>query len=259
MAKTKKEDMTPESEEIIEMVEDTKVEVTEEKVEKKKARSTAVESEPTKDDLMDIIQTLMQKVQTLEANAAVAQKDPALAVPSTTDKILEILSNRKSDREVTIIHNREMHGGLTTHIQLTGLTIDFQSLGEQRLLSWQQFEECVSKYRRFFEKEIILLSDQDAELGTRYNVPCVKRGKNRTLTHDDVVRLPKMDVRELEEFITSLTKSDREFVLSYWLGKAYERTPGFYDRYKIDVLNNISEHRAFDNLIAYMNGDYNRT
>lgn len=58
-------------------------------------------------------------------------------VPTTTNRLLEYLTNKKSDREVTIVHNRELIPGLSTHIVLTGLIIDFKTLGEKRVLSWQ--------------------------------------------------------------------------------------------------------------------------
>lgn len=78
-------------------------------------------------------------------------------LPDTTERLLEILGNKKSDKEVVIVHNRELLGGLATSIRLTGAAIDFHTLGEERVLSWQQFEECVSKYRKWFDKEIILI------------------------------------------------------------------------------------------------------
>jgi hypothetical protein len=124
------------------------------------------------------------------------------------------------------------------------------------VLSWQQFEECVSKYRRFFDLEIILLGDEYAELAQRYSVSCVKRGNNHVFTRAELTKLPKMDIRELEDFFTSLTVQDREFVCSYWLGKCYEKKEGFYDRYKVELLNRLSNSHIFDNLLTLMNGDF---
>ena len=149
-----------------------------------------------------------------------------------------------------------MLGGLCTAINLTGLNIEFRTLGEQRVLSWQQFEECVSKYRRFFDLEIILLGDEYAELAQRYSVSCVKRGNNHVFTRDELAKLPNMDIRELEDFFNSLTVQDREFVCSYWLGKCYEKKEGFYDRYKVELLNRLSNSHVFDNLLTLMNGDF---
>lgn len=221
-------------------------------IENKEVEET-VSSGPSYDDLMKLVQQLAGEVQSLKSQASqpVNTKTPS---SSQTDELIELLANRKSDREVIIVHNAEMNSGLTTHIELSTITIDFRHVGEQRVLSWQQFEECVSKYHSFFEREIILLSDDDKEVAARYNVPCVKRGY-RTLTHEDIVRLPKMSVRELEDFVESLSDNDKEVVFSYWLGKCYERVEGFYDRHKMDTLNRISKNACFNNILLVMNGE----
>lgn len=210
----------------------------------------AVSTQPSYEDLMNLVQQLAGEVQALKSS------QPAMATiqPSSTEELLNMLANRKSDREVTIVHNMEMNGNLTTHIVLTTVTIDFRHVGEQRVLSWQQFEECVSKYHSFFEKEIILLGAEDKELAERYGVPCIDK-KTKVLTHKDIEKLPKMSARQLEDFVESLSDTDKDVVFSYWLGKCYERADGFYDRYKMDALNRLSKNGYFNNILLVMNGE----
>lgn len=174
---------------------------------------------------------------------------------NTTEKLLEILGNRKSDKEIVIVHNRELLGGLSTAIQLTGLTINFHTLGEQRVLSWQQFEECVSKYRKWFDKEIILLAPEFADVAERYNVSCLKREGHAVVTKGDLVNIYKKSERELEDYMNSLTEADRDFICSYWLGKCYENDAKYRVRSKVELLNRISNKGVFDNLLAQMNFD----
>lgn len=219
-----------------------------------KPETTQPESGPSYQELMDIVKALANEVQTLKAGANTVQAQQPV---DKTEQLINLLASRKSDKEVVIVHNCELLGGLTTHMELLGMNIDFRTIGEQRVLSWQQFEQCVSKYRNFFDRQVILLDDP--ELAARYNVPCVKRGKSHVITHEDIVKLHKMDIRELEDFINSLTDSDKDFVFSYWLGKCYTREKGFYDRYKVETLNRLSGKRVFDNIIVLMNGDYNKT
>ena len=205
---------------------------------------------PSYDQLLAMVQQLAGEIATLKSGA------PQQAEPTTNDKILELLSGRKSDREVSIVHNMELIGGLTTHIELTGVTVDFRSLGEERLLSWQQFEECVSKYRTFFEKGIISLKPEDDELAARYNLPRSKDKSSHVPTHEEMTKLGSYNRSQLEKYMDSLSESDREFVCSYWLGKCYERAEGFYDRYKVELLNSLSNKHIFDNILALMNGDF---
>lgn len=223
---------------------------------------------PSTEDLLKIIAGLQEQVEKLSSKVnedeekVVSQvvnpvvntvKDESSA---RTDKLLEILANRKQDKEVVIVHNREIIGGGSTAIKLTGLVINFHKLGEERVLNWQQFEECVSKYRRFFDKEIILLSSDYQEIAERYSIPCVQRGSNKRFTRDELTKINTLDVHALEDYYNSLTKQDKDFLCSYWLGKCYEKAPGFYDRYKIELLNRLSNSHAFDNLLTMMNNEY---
>lgn len=209
---------------------------------------------PTYEELLNIIQQMNNEIQTLKAGNNAPQQQA-----SGNDTMAEVLSklvNRRADEEVVLVHNFENVGGLTTHLELTGLTVDFYNAGEQRLLNWQQFEECVSKYRKLFNRRIILLGEDYAELAGKYNIPCVESGY-KPLNHNTLTTLHTLSVNDLENYITSLNEEDREIVYSFWVGKCYTKEPGFYDRQKVEMLNRISDNRM-ENLIAYMNGDYLR-
>lgn len=261
MAYNKTNSKTQENKEVLK--EEVK-EVTEnQELEVKNNSENSSSSVPSTDDLLKIIAGLQEQIASLN-NKIVETQIPVQSTLESfqddtmtrTDKLLEILANRKQDKEVVIIHNREIIGGASTAIKLTGLTINFHKLGEERVLSWQQFEECVSKYRRFFDREIILLGADYQEIAERYSVPCQKRGANHSFTRQELTNIYRLDVHALEEYYNSLTKQDKDFLCSYWLGKCYEKAPGFYDRYKIELLNRLSDSHAFDNLLTLMNNDY---
>lgn len=101
-------------------------------------------SVPSTDDLLKIIAGLQEQIASLN-NRIVETQIPVQSTLESfqddnmtrTDKLLEILANRKQDKEVVIVHNREIIGGASTAIKLTGLTINFHKLGEERVLSWQ--------------------------------------------------------------------------------------------------------------------------
>lgn len=211
-------------------------------------------SGPSYDELIMLVQQLSNEVAALKATpAAQASQAPA---NDNLAAILDIVSNKKADKEVIIVHNREMAAGLTTHIELNNLSIDFRTIGEQRILNWQQFEECVSKYRSFFLSGILSLGEDHEDLAERYGVPCVKSTDSYHITRKDLDKLPNLSSRELEDFINKLDKKDKEFIYSYWLGKCYTKEPGFYDRAKVEMLGRLSENDAFANFMALMNGDF---
>lgn len=226
--------------------------------------------------LMDMISQLQNQVMGLqnqlkETEAKAEQITSVESVPQpvvletvkdnaqeNTERILDYLTNKKSDREITIVHNRERLCG-STAIRLSGLNIDFHTMGEQRVLTWQQFEELVSKYRKFFDKHIIMLAPEHKDLAERYHVPCMEIVDKNYLSRDDLNRVGKMTVEQLSDFYQSLNPQDQEALCSYWLGKAYQNDPDFYNRYKIETLNRLSDCGAFDNILTVMNYDYRKT
>lgn len=245
MAKTKEEKQIIES-----AVEAEAVEAVEE-IKEEKQTKTSKQTGPSYDELISLVQQLSNEVASLKSGTATVPQ----AKENNIEEILSLLANRKSEREVAIVHNRELAGGLTTHIHLSTVDIDFTHVGEERLLTWQQFEECVSKYRSFFKSEIILVSDEYADVAVKYNVPCVHRSDaNHVLTHNDIMKLGTMSVPELEKLIGSLGDADKDTVFNYWLGKCYTKEPSFYDRYKMDTLNRLS-NGSFTNILLVMNGD----
>jgi len=244
MAKTKleKQAMAEAVAENITAVEEVKAE---EKVEAKAG--------PSYEELAFLVQQLAGEVQALKSGKSA----PATPVNNDLTSILTALTNRKSDREVSIVHNCELNGNLTTHIELSNATIDFTHVGETRLLSWQQFEEVSSKYRSFFDRNIILVGGDYAEVADQYGLPCASN-KGRILSQKDMAKLNKLTVPELEKFVEDLSDEDKDTVFSYWLGKCYTREEGFYDRHKMDTLNRLS-NGLFDNILLVMNGDGRKT
>lgn len=237
---------------------DTQVEVTEtpEQVEAPK-----ISTEPNVEQLMSIISTLSKELETLKQQVSQTSNTQNIT-PIThvnndmtvTNQLLSALMNRKSDKEITVVHNRQCFGGLSTHIELTGVTIDFHDMGERRAISWQQFEECVSKYKGFFLREIILLDDEHRDLAEQYGVPCIKRDGKNTITTKDLNNMSKWSVEKLASYIKSLSKNDQDFVFSYWLGKCYQNEKNYCERYKIETLNSLSDKHVFDNFLVLMNG-----
>ena len=176
-----------------------------------------------------------------------------------TDKLLETLINRKMDREVTIVHNAEMFGGMSTYITLSTMTIKFTRLGEERVLSWQQFEELCNKYRKFIDRGLIKVAPQYHYLCDKYQIGCYDIEGKKTLTSEVINRLPDMTNEELEACYNDLYDTDKTILLNYWLGQCYARPENkdkrFYNRYKIELLNRLSNSAVFDNIIADMNFD----
>lgn len=208
--------------------------------------------------LMETIAQMQQELSNLKNKSNDTVSNGTVTTTSSYDKLLDAITNKKSDREVVIIHNREMPKDLATVLELNGVNIQFHKLGEQRVLTWQQFEACVSKYRKLFDKEIILLEAGQDDLMEKYDIPSVNRGSKYIMTKEKLNSLGDTNINQLEEFYNGLTEGDKKSILSYWMGQCYEKSPKFYDRYKLELFNRLSNSNIFDNIITEINNDYAR-
>lgn len=215
--------------------------------------------------LLALVKQMQEEITTLkskEIQTTIIESKVDTVKEDTTTKLLEALVNNKSNREVVVIHNEEMFNGLCTAIELSNLQIKFTRLGEQRVLSWQQFEELVSKYRGFIDRGLIKVSDKDRDLCDKYQIQCYEPSVEYTLTAEVLNRLPDMSDEELKKVYKGLSEDNQKILLNYWLGKCYarveDRDERFYNRYKIDLLNSLSGSYLFDNIIADMNSAYIR-
>lgn len=215
--------------------------------------------------LLALVQQMQEEIATLkqrEVQPAVIESRVDSIKEDATTKLLEALVNNKSNREVTVVHNEEMFNGLCTAIELSNLSIKFTRLGEQRVLSWQQFEELVSKYRGFIDRGLVKVTPKDADLCEKYHIQCFETGADYTITAEILNKLPDMSDEELKKVYKGLSEDNQKILLNYWLGKCYareeDRDERFYNRYKIDLLNSLSGSYLFDNIIADMNSAYVR-
>lgn len=197
------------------------------------------------------------KKEQLEETTEIKVAPVSTNTTSRTDELLAKLANKKSDREVTIVHNAEMFGGMSTYIKLSTMKINFTRLGEERTLSWQQFEELCNTYRNFIDRGLIKVTPAQRDLCSVYQIGCYENGDPTTLTSDILNKLPNFTEKELEDCYNQLVETDKTILLNYWLGKCYarpeERDDRFYNRYKIELLNRLSNSSVFDNIIADMN------
>lgn len=177
---------------------------------------------------------------------------------NSLNRLVETIANSRDNKTVTIVHAQEMFGGLCTFIHLSNLDISFSHVGETRVLTCQQFEELCSKYRSFIDEGIIKVSPKNGDLCEGYHIQCYEDTTSKKhLTPEILSELPNMSDEKLKEIYSDLSESDQRVMLNYWLGQCYarpeERDSRFYNRYKLEYLNNLSKSDIFGNIIADMN------
>lgn len=176
----------------------------------------------------------LQKLFVMQQEAA---NKAAASAPKTESSQPEAQRKRLYD-EVTLVHLVERAPGLRTHIEISNLTIDLEKFGEERILTLQQAEEVISKYRSWFDLGIIALGADAKDVSRRY---ALKEVKEFNISRDLIDRLPTMNAAELEEFYNKLGEGHRRFIIEYWKRQCIKKKPEFLDIYKVEALNRISD------------------
>lgn len=231
-------------------------------------KTTEVKKEDSEVNISDVLSLLQEikkendqlkeEVKKLKTQETMSLEIQSSSTEDNMNKLLETLANNRNNKEITIVHGQEMFGGLCTFIHLSNLDISFSHVGETRVLSCQQFEELCSKYRGFIDEGIIKVSPKNRDLCHDYHIQCYEDEEGtKILTPEVLAKLPTMTNEELANTYKSLDENDQKVMLNYWLGQCYarpeQRDNRFYDRYKLEFLNNLSNSFVFDNIIADMN------
>lgn len=141
--------------------------------------------------------------------------------------------------EVTVVHLVSRAPGLTTHIELSTITLDLCEFGEERTLDRRQAEELAGKYRSLFENGTLAFGRGAEKMATKFRLKTVQ--DYSYLSTDFINRLAIMDFHELEDLYGKLCDGHRAFIIEYFKRKIAEgKDPRFSDPIKIETLNRIS-------------------
>lgn len=153
--------------------------------------------------------------------------------------------NNPSD-SVTVVHMVERAPGLKTHIELSNMTIDFRSFGEERTLPRMVFEELIGKYRRWFELGILAPGPNAGDIAAMYNLTVSNK---MGITTETIKKIPKMSVTDLETLYNKLGKAHQQYILEIFRRGVLENKPDFRDIHKLEMLNRVSDG-ALDSVLT---------
>ena len=152
--------------------------------------------------------------------------------------VMESASTNSLNDEVTLVHLIENAPGLTTHIELSNITMDLSAFGEERTLDRRQAEEISGKYRKWFDKGIIAFGANGDELASKFGLKSVN--DYSYINKNFVKQLGSLSLLELENLYKKVGDGHKKFIISYFKRKIVEGDPAFKDVHKIEMLNRVS-------------------
>lgn len=149
------------------------------------------------------------------------------------------------DEEVKIVHLIENPSGITTHVELSNITLDFTTFGEERTLDRRQAEELAGKKRGWFENGILAFGAGNEDMAKRFSLKSVNDYKY--INPNFLENIANLNAIELESFYKSLSEGHKSFLIGYFKRKILEnKDPRFSDSQKIEMLNRITMEETRD-------------
>ena len=154
--------------------------------------------------------------------------------------VAPVVNDKNSlNEEVVLVHLKENAPGLTTHIELSNLTIDMSAFGEERTLDRRQAEELAGKYRKFFDRGVIAFGSGSEHLASKFGLKSIS--DYSYVNKDFVKKLGALSLVELENLYNKLSDGHKQFVIEYFKRKILEKDPNFNNIHKIEMLNRVSD------------------
>lgn len=154
--------------------------------------------------------------------------------------VAPVVNDKNSlNEEVVLVHLKENAPGLTTHIELSNLTIDMSAFGEERTLDRRQAEELAGKYRKFFDRGVIAFGSGSEHLASKFGLKSVN--DYSYVNKDFVKKLGTLSLVELENLYNKLSDGHKRFMIEYFKRKILEKDPNFNNVHKIEMLNRVSD------------------
>lgn len=199
-----------------------------------------------------VLKDILTQLKTMQKEIDSLKKEKEVLQEKNNDLIKEIAVQngkknaiRSQDSEVTLYFNQ--YGCLEAH--LPNLDLRMEQFGEERVITFAQFQQLIGKHRKFFERERLLVGPEDIDLVDKYKVKAYDPTSSSYIHYKDIEKFATMSGREIEVYFDKLSPKSKNGMLTLWMAKCYAKEPGFYSIEKMDALNRASGSKTFDLLI----------
>lgn len=181
--------------------------------------------------LKDIIQKQQETIQNMEKLITKYQdqnNDTYQASP-VTPVTVEVPST-----DVTVVYCSESIG----YAKISNMELNFNRYGEEFVLSRNQFDELVGKYRGWFDRGVLAVSYKNTDVAIAKGV---MTDKEIGLSPEQLNSIGRMSTWELEDLWNKTTLDNlRESIVYFYKRKIIEQDPMFTNREKIDLMNRLT-------------------
>lgn len=218
--------------------------------------------------ILEMMQSMKQQVDSLvqENEALKAKMKEMDSVEKTVEIEEEIISQpifsspivEPMPQKIKVYHMQELVGGTVTYIKLSNTTRTLQHMGQVMTLDINDFEELEGKYRHYFDKGVLALDADYIEYANMYSLP-IYDSKTKAQYNAKVLKdVVNYNYEKLQSFYNSLSETNKNSFLNYWLGQVYDKIPGYYNMEKMRWLNSISGMEVFSTILVELENENRR-
>lgn len=136
--------------------------------------------------------------------------------------------------DVTIVYCSNSLG----YAKISNMELRFNKFGEEFILTRNQFDELVGKYRKWFDKGLLAVSYKNLDIAAAKGL---KTDKDYLLDAQTLNNLGKLSLEELEALWNTITvPSHKQSVISFYKEKFISGDPDYMDRAKVDLMNRLT-------------------
>ena len=136
--------------------------------------------------------------------------------------------------DVTIVYCSNSLG----YAKISNMELRFNKFGEEFILSRNQFDELVGKYRKWFDKGLLAVSYKNLDIAAAKGL---KTDKDYLLDAKTLNNLGKLSLEELENLWNTLTvPAHKQSIISFYKEKFISGDPDYMDRARVDLMNRLT-------------------
>lgn len=165
-----------------------------------------------------------------ELKKALSARDSAPVAPVTP------VAPATTTTDVTVVYMSDSLG----FIKVGDLELNASRFGEQFIISRNQFDALVGKYRSWFDRGILAVAPQDIHVASMKGL---RTSDEYAISYEKLNKLGTMSPTEIEKFWNSVpTDAHRTSIVTFFKRKNIEGVePGYKDRARIDVLDRLTD------------------
>lgn len=186
-----------------------------------KSSAKEIELEKQLASMAEIIKNLQEQINSVNKNNTTIQPNIVVTAPTN---------------DVTLVYMSDSLG----FISAKNVELNCTRFGEEFSLSRSDFDAIVGKYRSWFDAGILAVSSKNVDVAAAKGL---KTDKEYAITADQLSKLGKMSLAELENFWSNVTaEAQKVSIVTYFKRKFIEnKEAGYRDRAKIDLLNRLTD------------------